>query len=387
MVELKPLNVRCNIRCRYCYQNPQRDAGNFGVKYDLEAMKLAVEKEGVPFGLFGGEPLLVPEEHLEELWSLGFRLFGWNRIQTNGTLLNSNHVRLFKRYRVSVGISVDGPGELNDARWVGTLKATRESTERSEAAILRLCEEGLYPGLIVTLHRLNCSSDRLAKLHSWLRCMDSLGVPSTRLHLLEVDDNDSRQRLALSEVENIDVLLGLARLENELKNLRFDLFDDVRRLLVGDDRMVSCYWKGCDPYTTGAVREINGEGHSSNCGRTNKDGIEYLKADHKAFDRYLALYMTPQEAGGCKDCRFFLMCKGQCPGTSLDGDWRGKTEHCEIWKVVFQHFEEQLRLSGRTPVSVSARRRELEHHFINAWTNGQNLEMWRLLSSADRTGC
>ena len=61
---------------------------------------------------------------------------------------------------------------------------------------------------------------------------------------------------------------------------------------------------------------------SSNCGRTNKDGVDYLKSDHQGYERYIALYNTPHEHGGCKGCRFFLMCKGQCPGTAIDGDWQ-----------------------------------------------------------------
>jgi uncharacterized protein len=48
-VELRPLGVSCNIGCEYCYQQPQRDAGNAGGRrYDLDAMKAAIEREGGP---------------------------------------------------------------------------------------------------------------------------------------------------------------------------------------------------------------------------------------------------------------------------------------------------------------------------------------------------
>src|SRR5262245_15492251 len=114
MLELRPLGVRCNIQCQYCYQNPQRDAGNLTNAYSMERVKPAILAEGAPFALFGGEPLLVPERDLEELWSWGFARFGRNAIQTNGTLITDDHVRMFKQYRVNVGISLDGPGELND---------------------------------------------------------------------------------------------------------------------------------------------------------------------------------------------------------------------------------------------------------------------------------
>src|SRR5262249_31801659 len=137
-VELRPLGIKCNIQCQYCYQNPQRDAGNVLQSYDLEKIKLAVETEGGGFTLFGGGALMVPEKDLEELWSWGLEKYGKNGIQTNGSLINDNHIRMFKQYKVHVGISVDGPGELNDVRWAGSLERTRELTAKTHQAIERL---------------------------------------------------------------------------------------------------------------------------------------------------------------------------------------------------------------------------------------------------------
>jgi uncharacterized protein len=108
-LELRPLGVSCNIACEYCYQNPQRDAGNVEKRYDMAAMKEAIEKEGGPFSLFGGEPLLMPLADLTEIWRWGYELWGRNSLQTNGTLINDDHIRLFKQYNVHVGISIDGP--------------------------------------------------------------------------------------------------------------------------------------------------------------------------------------------------------------------------------------------------------------------------------------
>jgi uncharacterized protein len=34
--ELGPFGVKWNIRCEYCYQNPQREAGNVLRSYDME---------------------------------------------------------------------------------------------------------------------------------------------------------------------------------------------------------------------------------------------------------------------------------------------------------------------------------------------------------------
>lgn len=370
MLELRPLGVHCNIQCQYCYQNPQRDAGHLPETYDIDRMKATILREGGPFALFGGEPLLVPARDLEELFSWGFAHFGHNAIQTNGTLITDEHLRMFKAYNVTVGISLDGPGELNDARWKGTLKATREATAKSEAAIRRLCEHGFSPSLIITLHKGNASADKLERLTAWAVELGKMGVKNIRLHLLESESAEVREKWALSNEDNIRALMAFLELEKSSPAMSFDLFEDMRRLLLGDDRGTSCVWNACDPYTTSAVRGVEGHGQLSNCGRTNKDGVEFGKANTPGHERYLALYLTPQEAGGCAGCRFFLMCKGQCPGTAIDGDWRNRTEHCDIWKAVYGRLEAELLAEGREPLSVAARRPEVEAVVFDGWSQG-----------------
>ena len=178
-VELRPLGVKCNIQCQYCYQNPQRDAGNVLHKFDLAAMKAAVETEGGGFTLFGGEPLMTPEETLEDLWAWGLEKYGHNGIQTNGTLINHKHMRMFKQYKVNVGVSVDGPGELNDVRWVTNLELTRAATAKTHAAIEWLIEEEIPCSLIVTLHRGNATADKLPIMHDWFRHLQGISSSIT----------------------------------------------------------------------------------------------------------------------------------------------------------------------------------------------------------------
>ena len=381
-VEIRPLGVKCNIQCQYCYQNPQRDAGNVLHAYDLDKIKASVEKEGGPFSLFGGEPLLVPERDLEDLWSWGLQKYGRNSLQTNGVLINDNHVRMFNEYKVSVGISIDGPGELNDVRWAGDLARTREATAKAEAAIERLCRDGRPPGLIVTLHRNNATSDKLPVMRRWLEHKQDMGVLSVRLHILEVDDENVRQKYALSVGENLEAMLFFAEMERSLTTLKLDLTRDMRNLLLGRDESTSCIWNACDPYTTRAVRGIEGNGQRSNCGRTNKDGIDFTKSDEEGYERYLALYHTPQEYGGCGGCRFFLMCKGQCPGTAIDGDWRNRTEHCGVWMGLYEHLEAEMIEQGEAPLSLSPDRERVEKSFLDAWSSGQNTSMARVLERA-----
>jgi uncharacterized protein len=379
-VELRPLGVACNIQCQYCYQNPQRDAGNVAAAYDLPKMKAAIQAEGGPFSLFGGEALLLPLKDLEDIWAWGLEQYGENSVQTNATLITDEHIALFKKFRVHVGISVDGPVELNDVRWNGTLEKTRAATARTQRSIERLCAEGIPPSLIVTLHRDNASEERLPRLYDWVCHLHRVGVRSIRLHLLEVESAVIRTRYALTAEENIRALRGFRALERTLKTMRFDLFVDMRRMLMGEDAHTTCVWTGCDSYTTRAVRGVEGHGQRSNCGRTNKDGIDFAKSDDPGFERYLSLYQTSQDAGGCQGCEFFLMCKGQCPGTAIGGDWRNRTEHCQVWKALFADLEAELRAAGKEPLSRSPERTAIEKEFVKAWTAGRNTSMTQILN-------
>lgn len=276
---------------------------------------------------------------------------------------------------------MDGPGELNDVRWHGDLQRTRRSTAQSQSAIERLCRESIPCSLIITLHRGNATAERLPALTAWLRDLHRQGVRRVRLHLLESENTAIRAAHSLSEVENVAVLEAFLALERDLPALQFDLFPEMRLLLMGDDHRATCIWNGCDPYTTHAVRGVEGQGQRSNCGRTNKLGIDFVKAAVPGFERYVALYQTPQSAGGCNGCRFFLMCKGQCPGTAIDGDWRNRTEHCGVWKAMFQRFERELVAEQKLPLSLMEERTELELRAIDRWSKGQYVRMYALLQA------
>jgi uncharacterized protein len=378
-VELRPLGVACNLACDYCYQQPQRDAGNQKMSYDLERMKTAASRSREPFVLFGGEPLLMRFEDLEDLFAWGFARSGGSSIQTNGVLIEDRHIDLFRRYKVSVGLSIDGPGELNDARAHHVRERTREATAKVEKTILRLCREYQPPGLIVTLHRGNATAEKLPVMMDWLRQLHAAGIRSMRLHLLEIDHASVRDRLALSARENVAALLAFARLRQDLPGLRIDVFDEMERLLAGNDSGATCVWRGCDPYTTEAVQGVEGNGRSSNCGRTDKEGVGFIKASQAGYERYIALYRTPHAENGCAGCRFFLMCKGQCPGTSIGGDWRNRTEHCEVWFQLFTLIERRMLESGKTPLSTAAHRQEAEQRLVQAWMDGRYVPVHRIL--------
>lgn len=361
-VELMPVGLACNLKCTYCYEDNSRFSGNSNLSHtraNVPAMLDAIPK-GSNFTIFGGEPLLAGKEVLCKIFEHGLKTVGHNSIQTNGVLIDDAMVVIFKKYNVSVGISIDGHAHHNNARVVGSPTKTLEATEKTEAAIDKLTQARIIPSIIVTLHRINASPKEIDAFIEWLEYLEFLGVRDVRLHFLEQEEIHSKL-LALPEDELYDALIKIYEWSLQ-HQIRFDIFNDIKKLLTEGDKNTTCVWQACDPQSTPAVYGIDADGSISNCARTYKTGINYRKADDWGNERYIALYNTSQDAGGCSGCRFFYACKGYCPGTSIDGDWRNRTEHCGVIKRLFTYFEAQI----ESPISMDPiRRQELENEVLN----------------------
>lgn len=127
-------SLECNFRCKVCiiYDRSQKKHGvskmtlsvfNRQLKYLLKQLP---GKEGydVTFTFYGGEPLL--NKSLVEYAARRIRrlqdegAFGRMNVRlslvTNGSLLNRAIVNAIKKYDISVGVSMDGIWESNDAR-------------------------------------------------------------------------------------------------------------------------------------------------------------------------------------------------------------------------------------------------------------------------------
>lgn len=109
------LTTACNLHCRYCYR---KEDGCVAMSKDVvrAALSLAAES-GLPFHvqLAGGEPTLEPD--LIEFVGRTVREARWPAtlaLQTNGTLIDRHLIGLCRRYDISIGVSIDGPPDVQD---------------------------------------------------------------------------------------------------------------------------------------------------------------------------------------------------------------------------------------------------------------------------------
>lgn len=404
-IEVRPVSVTCNLRCTYCYEESMREQQR-SHKYNREAVLAAIDKLGPDdyFSLFGGEALILPIKDIDELLGIAFKRFGRSGVQTNASLVTEAHIELFTKYNTHVGISMDGPDELNDSRWAGTLEATRKQTGRTMWALNELLTRSkttphLRPSLIVTLHAGNCSAERFPRFVEWLHELDSKGLRYVNMHTMEMDYK--AHTLHLPEDEMIERLLDLWKLQNQFTNLRMSKFDEILKLMKGRDDVV-CHWKPCDPWNTSAVNGIENDGSPSHCSRTNKDGQNWLPAEGSGhagkettfighpgtrnYERQMALYVTPQEVGGCKGCEFWLMCYGQCPGEGEKGDWRMRSSHCKSYKALFAEGAQRLRDAGEIPICDRADRLQVEQKHFDDWAGQKPTYLSKYLKTQTNHG-
>src|SRR5262249_36318817 len=123
---------RCNLNCSYCYVYNQADAtwrtrpalmSDETSDAVLARIRRNCEEGGqdkVAILFHGGEPTLIGSRRFTSMCErarerLGDMTSVELEIQTNGTRLDEDWVQVFLEHDVRVGISLDGPREVNDA--------------------------------------------------------------------------------------------------------------------------------------------------------------------------------------------------------------------------------------------------------------------------------
>lgn len=156
----------CNLNCTYCYVYNKADTAwrnrpaimpdtVFTAAIDrIWEHCLLSEQESVEITFHGGEPCLVGADRfgrwceealtkLSDITRVGFV------IQTNGTLVTPEWLETFRAYNVSVGISLDGPADINDVFRVD--KRGRGSYARVEQGTEALLNAGIDVGVLVVV--------------------------------------------------------------------------------------------------------------------------------------------------------------------------------------------------------------------------------------------
>ena len=161
------ITERCNLDCDYCYFF---NAGDDSYKHHAafiskDTVALLVrrltefskerELERIAIHLHGGEPLLMSKAQLDNICAalrsnLAPLVDLSITLQTNGMLIDLEWIEIFNRHGVSVGISLDGTQEDNDAH---RLDHRGRSSYQATVRGLELCQRHLHqpPGVLAVI--------------------------------------------------------------------------------------------------------------------------------------------------------------------------------------------------------------------------------------------
>ena len=304
------LTSRCNLHCTYCYHGDPGERQDMSITTLDQAFALAASGSGpLHIQLTGGEPTLVPEL----IEAAAQRAVPMSRactlgILTNGTCLDERVIALCKRYRLQVGVSLDGPPAIQEQ-----LRGKAAATLRG----LQLLESYGVPFRVTTVvsNRNVDYLDRLAWLLAGFRQALGLGLD------LLVVKGKARDAAALAPAEPGALIRGVTvlaktlheinhRRENPLQLRELEL---VKRMLGSGKRVENRARSFCYAQQ-GASLAVHPDGRLFPCGQSLGD--PRFAAGSVAQTGPMPLF--PQQtlaelAADCRTCPLENRCPGDCP--------------------------------------------------------------------------
>ncbi|MHA1819258.1 MAG: radical SAM protein [Promethearchaeota archaeon] len=316
---IKPVSFRCNLDCKYCYYKtlgedfkefkklfPIQDLENEGdlIEGSKIIMNEAVLKRLIKdyldldfskktFIWQGGEPLIAGLSFFKRVKDYQNQYANYlerrsgkyikviNIIQTNGTLINEKWARFFKENDILVGISLDGPKNINDQFRIFKTQKTRKTRKKAHGNMVTFdkiingvrmlnANEVDYNFLIV-LHKYNIHYIREIynffknyelfqhKKPLYLQFIPAFSISSTdnkKGRLLKSKDNriDREyvhvEEYSISREEYLEALIDLFDLwrGEDFKNISIRFFDSILNIYAGHNPTECWQNKECSNY-------------------------------------------------------------------------------------------------------------------------------------------
>lgn len=360
---------RCNLNCTYCYmynladrtfeRQPWEMTGEvidsmlFRVREHLDAH----DKTTAHFVLHGGEPLLGGARYLQTLFTridsvLDPALYRVKiGIQSNGILFKPDIGDLLLARGASIGISLDGPPEINDIHRVDLRGGG--STARVERALRRLNTpeyRRAFAGFLVVI---DIDADPL----SVYRYLAKFQPPSIDF-LLPYDNYDRRPKgkADFESTPYADWMLAIFREWWSSKStIRIREFDNIIRLLLGGHSKVESF--GLDPVDL-VVVETNGDIELVDSLKGTFEGATHLgfNVGRNSFDEAATHNMVELRRLGlegvsptCQTCSEVTICGGGYLPNRYDkvNGFRNPSIYCADLKVMIAAVRQALQEAAR----------------------------------------
>ncbi|WP_246586559.1 anaerobic sulfatase maturase [Cytobacillus gottheilii] len=352
----KTVSEACNLACDYCYysqcngmpQNIGRIDDTVLEKFIIEYMNIS--KGYVSFVWQGGEPLLAGLDffkkvvHLQAKYAPRNTIIS-NSIQTNGTLLNAEWASFFKEYNFLVGVSLDGPEDINDARRV--TGSGKGSYKRIMRGIEYLKEANADFNILTVLHENNITrAADLMKFYQqqnfpfvqFIPCMDFRAQEINKPGVFLITPKQYGDFLC--DIFDVWYNDGMPQ-----TSIRF--FDDMLAVYLNQHAGLCSHLETCPKHL---VLEQNGDAYPCDffiheeyrLGNVGVDSLEDLLTN-ELMENFHDL--KPNLPNQCKSCEFLHLCHGGCPRNRVKSNNESCVEYfCESHKQAYRYAHERMQI-------------------------------------------
>jgi uncharacterized protein len=368
---IKPASAVCNLDCEYCFYL-DREADPYK---ELPARRMTGETlerlvdtylfysfPHATFAFQGGEPTLAGLPFFEQLVQLQ-RRYGRdgqsvaNAMQTNGVLLDDAWCELFAGYHWLIGLSLDGPAEINDRYRFN--KARRGTFHQVIRALELLQTHKVEFNILCVLSQANVEKPR--ELYQFYK---TLGVDNIQyIPLAEFHPDGSPMPFTITPkqygrflVETFDLWWP------DRRKIRIRFFDNIAEALAGQKPGSCTMHETCDSYV---VVEYNGDVFPCDffVEKDWKLGNIHLNSWSEIASRTRRYNFASKKTLAhpeCQACDYQSICHGGCP-KFRHGPLRRFEDldyFCQAYKMIFARAvgplrEEVKKILGREVPDLS----------------------------------
>lgn len=297
---------RCNLSCKYCY------AGLTDQTTDMEFETAARTLDQfscytMKVQFAGGEPLLnyplicrIYEYVRSNGYDVSFQM------QTNGTCITPKIADGIKRMKIALGVSLDGPPEINEY--------LRGKTRAAIAGIQCLAEEGIKINLnsVVTSYNVK-ELPKLVNFAFYLGNMAGIGLDLLRETGRARVYPDTIKKATPEQLKN--ALVGMVEASRELYGLTGKKIV-IREIQEAKQRLVksSCNKDYCYA-SCGLSYVILPNGDAYPCGSLIDNPDYYM--GNVVSQTLHSIAIAKSEPKDCQSCNYYAVCSGGCPSRLL----------------------------------------------------------------------
>lgn len=345
---IKPASALCNLDCSYCFyldrdldpyaELPQRRMSDETLERLVDSWLFYSYPQST-FAFQGGEPTLAGLPFFEKLVRLqqargrdGQSVS--NALQTNGVLLDDAWCQLFQQYQFLIGLSLDGPEDVNDRyRYNKDGHGTYKWVMRGLEALQKNKVEF---NILCVLSQANIHKAR--ELYQFYK---SLGVDNIQyIPLAEFGGEAKALPFAITPEEYGKFLVETFEVWwPDRRKMRIRFFDNMAEAIAGQKPGSCTMHETCDSY---AVVEYNGDVFPCDffvesgwkLGNITTDSWAEIARRNR---RYAFAQNKTIAHPECQVCRYQAICHGGCPkfrhgprGQFADLDY-----FCQSYKMIF----------------------------------------------------